>query len=89
MQSYYEVPMFTQYPDVLSVKRLQEVLGIGRSKAYELVQSEAIPSFKIGTSTKIPKGGVLCYLYGQMEDWYNAIHSDQTNLSCQKGVGDC
>ena len=89
MEPYYNEPMFSQYPDVLTVKQLQEALNVGRSTAYKLVQSGEIPSFKIGTAMRIPKNELISYLHGQLESCYNAICSDQTNLSCQKGIGDC
>jgi len=89
MQTYYNEPMFSKYPDVLTVKQLQEALNVGRSTAYKLVQSGEIPSFKIGTTMRIPKSGLISYLHGQLESCYNAICSDQTKLSCQKGVSDC
>jgi len=35
------------------VKELQQVLGIGRSKAYELVNAKGFPSFRIGRKVLI------------------------------------
>ena len=47
--------MFNSYPDVLSVKQLCEILGIGKNSAYRLLQSGEIKSIKIGKVYKIPK----------------------------------
>lgn len=54
--------MLEQYEDVLTVTELQEILGIGRNKAYSLLQSGAIPAVRIGKKWRIPKDAVLYYL---------------------------
>ena len=40
---------------VYSVTELVKLLGIGRSKAYELVRSGTIPSLRLGRRIVIPK----------------------------------
>lgn len=55
--------MFTDYPDVVNVKQLREMLGgIGQRAAYRLVTSRTIPSVKSGKGYKIPKVFVIKYL---------------------------
>lgn len=55
--------MFTDYPDVVSVKQLREMLGgIGQREAYRLVTSRTIPSVKSGKGYKIPKVYVIKFL---------------------------
>jgi len=39
---------------VLSVKDLQQTLGIGRNAAYELVNRADFPTIRIGQSIRIP-----------------------------------
>lgn len=51
-----------EYPDVITIKELMEILGIGRNKAYELLKSGKIVSFKEGKKYIIPKKSVLIYL---------------------------
>ena len=46
---------------LLTVKELQDYLGIGRSKAYELVNEPNFPTLRIGRSIRIPKD--------QLEEW--------------------
>ena len=81
--------LFTQYPDVLTVKQLQDALNIGRSCAYGLVSTGEIPSFRIGSAIRIPKSGVISYLHDNMDLCYNYVYSDQVNPGCQKGDSDC
>ena len=54
--------MFNSYPDILSVKQLCEILGIGKNTAYSLLQSGEIKSIKIGKVYKIPKKYVTKYI---------------------------
>lgn len=81
--------LFSQYPDILTVKQLQDALNICRTCAYGLVSTGEIPSFKIGSAIRIPKSGVISYLHDNMELCYNYACSDQVNPGCQKGDGDC
>ena len=54
--------MFAQYPDIMSIHDLRSALGIGRTKAYELVNSGEIQSIKVGKSIRIPKKALLDYV---------------------------
>lgn len=55
--------MLEQYNDVLTVAELQEILGIGRSLVYTLLQSGKISGFRVGQKKwRIPKSSVLSYL---------------------------
>ena len=51
--------MFKDYPDVVTVEHLQEMLGICRKNAYLLVKQNKIHSARVGRSYKIPK---LCVI---------------------------
>lgn len=54
--------MFNDYPDILSVDQLQEMLCIGPVLAYNLVKKGVIPAMKIGREYKIPKAQVINYI---------------------------
>ena len=43
------------YPDLLTVKDIQDVLQIGRSTAYKLLQSGELRALRIGSIYRIPK----------------------------------
>lgn len=47
--------MFSEYADVVTVKQLQQMLNIGRSKAYFLLQSKEIKAKRIGRDYRIAK----------------------------------
>ena len=54
--------MLNKYPDVLNVKQLCEVLGIGKNTAYKLLKNREIKALRIGAVYKIPKREVINYL---------------------------
>ncbi|SDC10491.1 DNA binding domain-containing protein, excisionase family [Paenibacillus sp. UNCCL117] len=47
--------MFSNYDDVVKLSDMMEILAIGRNKAYDLLRSGQINSFKIGKAYRIPK----------------------------------
>ncbi len=54
--------MFENYPDVVSVTQLCEMLNIGKDKAYELLRNGTIKSIKVGKKFIIPKKSVIDFL---------------------------
>lgn len=54
--------MFPDYPDIVTVKQLREMLGVSRHLAYKLISDGEIQAVKIGTSLKIPKVSVINYV---------------------------
>lgn len=55
----------TQLPELMSVKELQNYLGIGKDKAYELAKSKSFPSFIIGGRYYIIKPDLVSWLEKQ------------------------
>lgn len=54
--------MFPDYPDIVTVKQLREMLGVSRALAYKLIGDGEIQAVKIGTSLKIPKVSVINFV---------------------------
>ena len=54
--------MFKDFPDCVGVEQLGQMLGIKRTKTYELLKDGTIKSIKIGKDYKIPKYNVIAYL---------------------------
>ncbi len=61
--------MFKDYPDIVGVKELQKMLGIKRTKAYEILNNNSIKSIKIGREYKISKVNVALYIMGEKQIW--------------------
>lgn len=53
--------MFEQYPDLLSVKQLQEILQLGRDVVYGLLNDGEIPSFRTGKCIRVRKQDLIDY----------------------------
>jgi predicted DNA-binding transcriptional regulator AlpA len=52
------------YPEVLNVEDVQQILGIGRRQAYELVASRQFHTVRIGRRIKVLKEVFVNWLYG-------------------------
>lgn len=62
------IPMFENYPDVVEVTQLREMLGgISKRLAYQLLVSGEVHSVRIGRAYKIPKTSVIEYLIGEAQ----------------------
>jgi len=57
--------LFENYKDVVNIEELTQMLDIGKNKAYELINSGIIKSFKIGKIHKIPKVWIMDYIQMQ------------------------
>lgn len=53
---------FENFPDVMTVRQVQEALRIGRNTAYNLVNNGDIHSFRIGKNIKVPKKCLIDYI---------------------------
>lgn len=54
--------MFREYPDVVTVSQMSQMLGISEKSAYRLLKENCIEHFKIGRTYKIPKLHIFSYL---------------------------
>ena len=55
--------LFGEYPDVVNVKQMCEMLGgIGEKTGYRLLHSGEIKYFTIGRNYRIPKIHIIDYL---------------------------
>lgn len=61
--------MFKDFPDCVNARELQQMLGIKRTKTYELLKNGTIKSIKIGKDYKISKFNVIAYLLGGEQVW--------------------
>lgn len=61
MDNIYNI-MFKDYPDILTIEDLVDMLGISRHSAYDLINSGEISAFHIGRLFKIAKVAVIDYV---------------------------
>ena len=64
MNTKITAAMLRGYPAMMTVKDIQAVLQIGRTKAYQMLQSGEIAAIRVGRKYLIPKAYLLKYLQG-------------------------
>ena len=57
---------FADLPAVLTMKNVQNALGISRPKAYELAHTAGFPIVKFGRALRVPKAAFLRWLEAQL-----------------------
>lgn len=60
--------MFRDYPDVVGVKELKNMLGLSDKKVYELIRSGLIPTIPCGKVYKVAKINVIDYLFSNKKN---------------------
>ena len=55
--------MFREFPDVVNVAQMSQMLGISEKSAYQLLKENRIEHFKVGWTYKIPKLHIFTYLH--------------------------
>ena len=59
--------IFSEYPDVVGIKEICKMLGIGKDKAYELVKNGELRKIPCSRSVKVPKISVIEYILRCMQ----------------------
>ena len=57
---------FDGLPIMLSVNQLANVLGISRTRSYDLVRSKGFPSITIGSRIVVPKDELMIWIQKQL-----------------------
>lgn len=59
---------FDQYPEIIDVTQMAQILGIGRNQAYKLIHENVIPHRDIGRQHRIAKANVIKFIMGGVEE---------------------
>ena len=59
--------MFPEYPDIVNIAHLRQILGVSRHLAYDLINDGSIHALKIGNAFRIPKASVIEYVFRETE----------------------
>ena len=57
--------LFEEYPDIVTVPQLREMLGVCKANAYQLLNSGQIKCFRVGNVYRIPKVCICEFLKEQ------------------------
>lgn len=60
--TFTKAAIFTNYPDVLTLSDLSQLLNISSKLAVKLLKENKIYSVKIGREYRIPKSSVMAYI---------------------------
>ena len=52
-------------PAVLTMRHVQEILGISRVKAYELTHTRGFPAMRIGRTIRVPRQALMRWIEEQ------------------------
>ncbi|MDL2327883.1 helix-turn-helix domain-containing protein [Ruminococcaceae bacterium OttesenSCG-928-A11] len=55
-------PILTEYPDVLTVPHLREILGVGKNTVYDLLQDNKIKHVKVGRRYIVSKSNLIKFI---------------------------
>ena len=56
--------MFRNFPDIVNIQQITEMLNIGKSSAYNLLKTQQIRHVRIGTKYIIPRQSVIDFTNG-------------------------
>ena len=54
--------MYEQIPEIMTFKECQELLKVGKNTMLELLHTNQIEGFKIGSRWKIPKESLIDFI---------------------------
>ncbi|GHH71388.1 hypothetical protein GCM10018781_32610 [Kitasatospora indigofera] len=60
--------MTTAVPQALTVKDVMAALRVSHSKVYDLINTNALPSFTVGRSRRFDAADVTAYMHKRKED---------------------
>ena len=60
--------LFNDYPDIVTIYNLRQMLNIGRSTAYTLLQNNKIRHVRVGKKYIIPKNAVIGFVNNMCYD---------------------
>lgn len=60
-QDIYRI-VFKEYPDVLDVKQVSELLGISTKTVYKLIRDGSLSALKVGREFRVPKVVIMKYM---------------------------
>ena len=58
---YPNIKQLATPPDILTVRQVQDILGIGRVGVYKLIESGTLHAFRVGHAYKIPRSSLTSY----------------------------
>ena len=54
--------VFRDYPDVMDVKQVSDLLGVSTKTVYSLIRRGLLPGMKVGRAFRVPKVTLIRYM---------------------------
>lgn len=54
--------VFKDYPDVMDVKQVSQLLGVSTKTVYKLIRDENVQAIKVGREFRVPKVNLMHYM---------------------------
>lgn len=54
--------VFKDYPDVLTVKQVSDLMGVSTKTVYKLIKTNSLSCLKVGREFRIPKVNLMQYM---------------------------
>ena len=67
--------MLKEYPDIMTVEQMCEVLGISTKTGYRLLREKKICCLKVGRAYRIPKAHLYIFMYRRRRNTYLMINT--------------
>ena len=74
--------LFADYPDIVTVKQVRQMLGCSRAFVYDMIENGEVPALQIGAGYKIPKLSIVQYLLRREK--YSDLNSGENVRTNQK-----
>ena len=68
---------FDELPMMISVSQVSKVLGISRTRSYELVNEKGFPKIKIGTRIVVPKDEFKLWIQNKLRKDKNYVRKQK------------
>lgn len=56
--------MLEKYPDVMTLKQCQEILGVGKNLILALIHDEELPAFRVGYLWRVCRVDLINFIRG-------------------------
>lgn len=60
-QDIYRI-VFKEYPDVMDVKQVSQLLGVSTKTVYKLIRDGSLSALRVGREFRVPKVAIMKYM---------------------------
>ena len=80
------VKSIKDYPDILNIQEVMEILRVGRVTVYHYIHENVLPARKMAGKYRIPKSGIIDILEEIEKDRYYLNHGEDSHAHLERSV---